>query len=262
MAWWKPKDVIDHLKPAVRTVLGWHAEVGKVAIPVVSAGVTYWAGPIAGEAVAYGATRVQQVAEQAALRNEGVYGQDNADQARAMANRTFLYSQIGVGAGTLASLGTGIATGSSLGQTTSQTLFGQGGSSALGTGGGLYGAPNIAFEGPVEAAAAGVGGSSVLTGLGAVTAASKVPGLITSYDQPAEKPSGGGDLWGGLGKLVAGGLGASGDAGGAGGELARQVLTPGGPGEAHPGIENAPGGNLPSWAWILLGVGAVVLLNK
>lgn len=98
-------------KKGIRSQLGVLTKVGKVAIPVVSAAVTYFAGPVVGEAFAYGGTRLQQQTSRASLRGKGLSSHVINQKSRAIANRTFKYSQYGIGAGGLVSGAVAAASG-------------------------------------------------------------------------------------------------------------------------------------------------------
>lgn len=129
------------IKRIGRKVAAVHAKVGKVAIPVAAGVATYFAGPVAGEGVAYLGTRVQKKAAEAGYRgsNKELTGHERSQKARAIANRTFKYSQIGIGAGAMASAAVSVAGGSSFVQTAGKVLLGQAGGKLVGIGSGQYG---------------------------------------------------------------------------------------------------------------------------
>jgi len=120
----------------VRQHLSHVTKAGKVAIPLAGAIVTYYAGAAAGEAFLYGATRLQQKTAAASMRgHSSMTSHERSQKARAIANRTFKYGQVGVLAGGIASAAVAAAApGATTGSVAAKTLLGQGGSSLLGVG--------------------------------------------------------------------------------------------------------------------------------
>ena len=107
-------------------------KVGKVAIPVVTAFVSYEAGPVVGEAFAYGATRAQYAIGKSGERSRGIHGHQASINARKIANRTFKYSQAAVGAGSLAAGVVALASGASVTSALGNVAAGASGAKALG----------------------------------------------------------------------------------------------------------------------------------
>ena len=133
-------------KKIFRKHLAHITKAGKVLIPVAAGVATYFGGPLAGEAVAYAGTRVQQKTAQASMRGKHMDRHDISQKSRKIANRTFKYSQLGVGLGGAASAVTAVAGGSSITGVLSQAALGQGGSALTSQGSTLFAAKPTARE--------------------------------------------------------------------------------------------------------------------
>lgn len=101
------KKVREEIKPVGRTILKAHGQVGRVAIPVVAGGASYFFGPAAGLGVAAIARPIQRYAVESGLRGDGLSGREVNQEARAVVNRTTKYALAAVGVGTIASVATG-----------------------------------------------------------------------------------------------------------------------------------------------------------
>ena len=121
----------DYFKRLGRKTAEIHVKVNRVASPFLAAGATVVGGPVLGELVAGGNAELGRYLRATQARHEGDYD-DARRLGRGERKRVFIYSQAGVGAGTIANV-TLAAVNS--GNILTQSFLGQGGSQLFNVGG-------------------------------------------------------------------------------------------------------------------------------
>lgn len=100
-------EVREQTKNTGRQVLEVHGKVGKVAIPTLATGASFFFGPAAGLGVTALARPIQRYAIAAGARGDGLSGREARTYARERVNRTTKYALMGTALGTLGSVAAG-----------------------------------------------------------------------------------------------------------------------------------------------------------